>query len=154
MILAALPRTALFPAARASHRHLGRTLLAAGLVASGAAGATDVTFEVTGLESAQGQVLVALYDEGSFLKKPVKAMRLASVAGKVSGSLGAIPEGAYALTVVHDENANGKLDRNMIGMPTEKYGFSNNPSLFGPPAFKDARIEITGAAQRISVVLR
>ena len=37
-----------------------------------------------------------------------------------------IPPGKYALAVIHDENMNGKLDTNPIGIPKEGYGFSNN----------------------------
>jgi uncharacterized protein (DUF2141 family) len=36
-----------------------------------------------------------------------------------------IPPGTYALAVIHDENMNGKLDTNFLGMPKEGYGFSN-----------------------------
>jgi uncharacterized protein (DUF2141 family) len=37
-----------------------------------------------------------------------------------------IPPGTYALAVIHDENANGKLDTSWLGIPTEGYGFSND----------------------------
>ena len=37
-----------------------------------------------------------------------------------------IPPGTYALAVIHDENMNGKLDTNWLGIPTEGYGFSND----------------------------
>lgn len=49
----------------------------------------------------------------------------------------------YALVVYQDFNKNGKLDRNWIGLPSEPYGFSNNPStLFGPPSFQKAAFEL------------
>lgn len=37
-----------------------------------------------------------------------------------------MPPGTYAAAVIHDENSNGKLDTNFIGVPTEGYGISNN----------------------------
>ncbi len=37
-----------------------------------------------------------------------------------------MPPGTYAAAVIHDENSNGKLDTNFLGMPTEGYGISNN----------------------------
>ncbi len=37
-----------------------------------------------------------------------------------------IPPGRYALAVIHDENMNGKLDANWLGVPKEGYGFSND----------------------------
>lgn len=36
--------------------------------------------------------------------------------------------GVYAVSVLHDENVNGKLDKNLIGVPKEGYGVSNNPN--------------------------
>jgi len=129
-------------------------LLAAALATAGPALATDVTFEVTGIDSRTGHILVVLYDEASFLRKPVKAVRLDPAPGAVSGVFRDVPEGAYAITAIHDENDNGKLDSNLIGIPTERYGFSNNPSLWGPPRFTDARVAIAGATQRLSIQLR
>jgi uncharacterized protein (DUF2141 family) len=47
-----------------------------------------------------------------------------------------IAPGTYALAVVHDENMNGKIDTNWLGIPTEGYGFSNNAKVFlSPPSF-------------------
>ncbi|WP_139135269.1 DUF2141 domain-containing protein [Roseivirga sp. 4D4] len=43
----------------------------------------------------------------------------------------------YAITIYHDANSNGKLDTNFLGLPKERYGFSNNPrTTFGPPSFE------------------
>jgi uncharacterized protein (DUF2141 family) len=50
-----------------------------------------------------------------------------------------IPPGTYALAVVHDENMDGKLDANWLGVPTEGYGFSNDAKAFlGAPSFSAA----------------
>ena len=37
-----------------------------------------------------------------------------------------VAPGAYAIAVMHDENGDGKLDKNFFGVPTEGYGVSNN----------------------------
>jgi len=37
-----------------------------------------------------------------------------------------VEPGTYAIAVVHDENGNGKLDKNFVGVPSEGYGVSNN----------------------------
>jgi uncharacterized protein (DUF2141 family) len=48
--------------------------------------------------------------------------------------------GYYAIRVFHDENSNGKLDLNFLGIPTEEYGYSNNVSAwFGPPEWEKAK---------------
>lgn len=47
--------------------------------------------------------------------------------------------GDYAIKAFHDENADGELDTNFLGIPIENYGFSNNASgMFGPPSWDDA----------------
>lgn len=48
--------------------------------------------------------------------------------------------GIYAIRVFHDENSNGQLDSNFLGIPTEDYGYSNNvSSWFGPPSWEKAK---------------
>lgn len=48
--------------------------------------------------------------------------------------------GEYAVRVFHDENRDGKLDTNFLGIPTEDYGYSNNASgWFGPPSWDKAK---------------
>lgn len=56
-----------------------------------------------------------------------------------------IPPGTYALAVVHDENMNGKLDVNWLGIPIEGYGFSNDAkALLGAPSFSAASFPYNG----------
>jgi uncharacterized protein (DUF2141 family) len=56
-----------------------------------------------------------------------------------------IPPGTYALGVIHDENLNGKLDTNWLGIPTEGYGFSKDAkALLGPPSFSAASFPYDG----------
>jgi uncharacterized protein (DUF2141 family) len=54
-----------------------------------------------------------------------------------------IPPGTYALVVIHDENSNGKLDTNWLGVPREDYGFSNDAKgLLGGPSFSAASFPV------------
>lgn len=117
--------------------------------------ATEVTFEVTGIASTEGHVMVALYDEAGFLKKTVTATRLKPSGGSVSGTFGDVPAGVYAVVAFHDENGNGKLDFNPIGIPLEKTGFSRDAQgVMGPPSFADSKFEVSGAAKAIIVTVR
>lgn len=55
-----------------------------------------------------------------------------------------LPPGRYAIAVLHDENSNHKLDRNMMGWPKEGFGFSNNPKVnLSAPSFDKAVMQIT-----------
>ena len=111
---------------------LATALPAAALPAT--ATATELSFEVTGAEAEGGHVIVALYDEASFLRKPIKAFRLKP--GKtLAGTFGDVPPGIYAVSVIHDENDNGRLDFNAVGMPMEKYGFPYGTQSFVPPMY-------------------
>lgn len=136
-----------------------RPLLAAlGLLLGGAALAADMELEVQGIASAEGQVMVAAYaDPAQWLRgKPVAmAMVPASTQreGRLLLTLRDLPEGRVALSVFHDRNGNGRLDQNLMGLPTEPYGFSNNATgNFGPPAFEPASFEVK-AGQRATLRL-
>lgn len=132
-----------------------RSLLAVAfaLLATLPAAATIVTVEISGVESADGEIRVGLYDEAQFLKKPLQVVRVKPAKGTVTGTFD-IAEGAYALSVIHDVNGNGKLDRNVLGIPKEPYGFSSNPTLFGAPTFDKVRVEIRGDKQVVPIRLR
>jgi uncharacterized protein (DUF2141 family) len=66
----------------------------------------------------------------------------------------AIAPGTYALAVVHDENMNGKLDTNWLGVPTEGYGFSNDAkTLIGPPSFSAASLPYDGQNLDLTISL-
>jgi uncharacterized protein (DUF2141 family) len=55
-----------------------------------------------------------------------------------------LPAGRYAIAVIHDENSNHKLDRNMIGIPKEGFGFANNPKVtLSAPSFDKAAMQVT-----------
>lgn len=56
--------------------------------------------------------------------------------------------GEYAVSAYYDENANGELDTNFFGIPSEAVGFSNSPSSsFGPPGFEESRFEFYGSGR-------
>lgn len=65
-----------------------------------------------------------------------------------------IPPGTYALAVVHDENMNGKLDTNLLGIPKEGYGFSNDAkALLGAPTFSAASFPYDGQYLELTISL-
>jgi uncharacterized protein (DUF2141 family) len=55
---------------------------------------------------------------------------------------------------MHDENMNGKLDKNFVGAPKEGYGASNNPKKrMGPPKFDEAKFSLNKPEQTIEIKL-
>jgi uncharacterized protein (DUF2141 family) len=66
-----------------------------------------------------------------------------------------IPPGTYALAVVHDENMNGKLDTNWLGIPKEGYGFSNDvKALLGAPSFSATSFQYDGGTLDLTISLQ
>jgi uncharacterized protein (DUF2141 family) len=54
-----------------------------------------------------------------------------------------LPPGDYGIVVLHDENENRKLDRNIFGFPKEGFGFSNNPHVgLAAPPFASAVVHV------------
>lgn len=75
-------------------------------------------------------------------------------AGARALAIEGLPPGTYAMAVMHDENANRRLDT-FAGVPTEGFGFSRNPAVrFGPPRFDAARFAVGGEATVQQVRMR
>ncbi|NGZ87160.1 DUF2141 domain-containing protein [Duganella aceris] len=133
-------------------------LIAAALIAAALspAGAAELTIAIDGVSSAEGQILVALYDSAdSFRGKPLRAQSAPATAGAMQLRIKDLPPGDYAFAVYHDANGNGKLDRNLLGMPSEDYAFSNNAAgKRGPPEFEQARFALPPGGATNAVNLR
>jgi len=124
--------------------------------ASALSAAANLTIAVDGVQSADGQVLVALYNSaGTFLGKPMRAVAVPAAVGKVKLEVKDLPEGDYAFALYHDANGNQTLDKNMIGMPSEDYAFSNDAmGRRGPPTFEAARFRVPAAGATVAINLR
>lgn len=118
--------------------------------------AADLTIHIDDVKRAAGQVMVALYNnEGSFMKTPLAASSAAAVQGSTTIVFKDLPAGDYAFSVLHDANGNGKMDRNLVGIPSEDYAFSNNAvGKMGPASYADARFTLPAAGAVVRVSLR
>jgi uncharacterized protein (DUF2141 family) len=66
-----------------------------------------------------------------------------------------VPYGSYAVQAYHDENGNRRLDRNLLGAPSEPYGFSNDARRsFGPPSYKEAEFTLSSHAMTLEIRVR
>jgi uncharacterized protein (DUF2141 family) len=97
-----------------------------------------------------GSVRCGLFRRSGWLKKPLRA---AAAPGNASPALCVFEDvapGTYGISAFHDQNDNQKLDTNLIGVPVEDYGASNNArGVFGPPSFDDARFAYTDGTKRL-----
>jgi len=65
-----------------------------------------------------------------------------------------LPYGEYAITGFQDTKNNGKLDTNLLGIPSEPVGTSDNPKLMGMPKWKDAVFPVNQPKQEVTVALK
>lgn len=122
------------------------SLLAVLLTSAFTAQAHTLTVNIDQITEQTGKLHVALYRGEQSYQQGKDAV--AAVVKAVSGDTQQLvfedlADGEYAIKIMHDANDNGKLDRNMMGIPSEGYGFSNNAGQFGPASFEDAAFAVT-----------
>jgi len=122
-------------------------------------GRSDLLVEVSGFSDSQGECLVAVYDNPSAFNKIDQSTvrQTEAVTGDlVRFTVDDVSADSIAIAAFHDQNKNGRLDKNALGIPTEGYGFSNNPvSTFGPPSFETAKVsDWKHATQPIRILLK
>ena len=122
---------------------------------------TRLIVEIQGLRSEAGQILAALYQgPDGFPNNDAKALRKGVVRikdGAATLMFDHLPPADYAVSILHDENDNGKVDTGLFGIPKEGFGFSANPKLrYGTPPFKEASFSLAGdkTEQRIVIHLK
>ncbi len=118
--------------------------------------AADLTVEIKGVNSANGQIYIGLYDKAEgWMKGGFKNVETAAKKDRVIYEFKDLPEGVYAISLYHDENGNGKFDSNLVGMPIEPYGFSNDAmGNFGPPTFEQAKFKLDSAKKTVTLNLK
>lgn len=132
-----------------------RTLaLAAAFCVAGSASAASIEVRVQGV-TAKGKVLVAVCDKTTFLKDCAYSGSAPAKAGETVVTVDGVPTGSWAVLSYQDENDNGKLDRNVLGIPKEPYAFSRDArGRFGPPSFEDAAFELRDEKAVTTIKLR
>lgn len=106
----------------------------------------QLTIEIKNIPSTKGNLFIGLYqpkDEFPIFGKQYIG-KIVPVTGKtMTYSFKDLPQGEYAFAIYHDENKNNKLDKNLLGVPTEYYGFSNNARrTFSAPSFEEASFDL------------
>lgn len=118
-----------------------------------------IRVEITGLRNNNGYVLVSVFKEGNgFPDQAEKAVRKAKLGinnRKAAIVFNDIQPGQYAISILHDENGDQKMNTNGLGIPKEGYGFSNNVTgAFGPPSFKRASFKFNGDLSAVTIKTR
>jgi len=119
------------------------------------ASAASIEVKVQGVTGGKGKVLVAVCDKATFLKDCKYSASAPALQGETTVTVRDVPAGTWAVLSYQDANDNGKLDRNVLGIPKENYGFSRDArGRFGPPSFEDAAFVLQEEQIVSTVVLR
>ncbi len=105
--------------------------------------AADLTMHVTNISEVTGNLYWKIFDSAQSYQSDSDAVMAGTSqvgADSMRLTLHDMPPGEYAVKLFHDANSNGQLDSNLLGIPTEGYGFSNDAGRFGPPEFEEAAV--------------
>ncbi len=138
------------------------SILAAAAGVGGTARATcpGIHVRVLNIRNSLGTVDCALFDSPSGFPTDTLRSAIRLTAMKVPERTAhcdfeEVPPGKYALVVLHDENMNGRIDYNWLGVPREGYGFSNDArGTLGAPSFAQAAFVYDGKTLDLSISLR
>jgi uncharacterized protein (DUF2141 family) len=105
-----------------------------------------LSIHISGISNIKGSLFIAVFratDDFPVFGKQFKGI-IKEVEGKSQNyTFDNLPEGEYALAIYQDVNRNKILDKNLLGIPTEIYGFSNNARRnFSAPSFQEAKFKL------------
>ena len=115
----------------------------------------SLTIEVNGATPGKGQAICSLFTSAeTYLKQPmVKFTKPIDSNGQAQFKIDNLEPGIYAVSVIYDEDNNGKLNTGLFGIPTELVGMSNNArGRFGPPSYEKAAFVLQDS-KTISITL-
>lgn len=116
----------------------------------------ELAIEVENIKKSGGNFMVAVFDRPEKFMSDQACSSLVTPVGSGGSQklrLTVNKPGVYAVCMFQDLNGNGKLDRNRLGIPSEPYGFSNNPATFwGPPDFDETSFQFKGEKEEAVII--
>ncbi len=103
-----------------------------------------IKVEVSNIKNEKGIIYIGIYNNPTTFPKVdvILDKRIKAEKTTVSYTFENVKVGNYTVAIYHDEDENGKINRYFFGMPSEHYGFSRNPSVFGLPKYEDCDFEL------------
>ena len=128
----------------------------ASLLISAQAFSADVTVTLTGIKQLKGKLYLVVYDSQATLQRHKDSVekRIIQV-NETSHKLifSDLEQGEYGILVFQDLDGDQMLNKNLFGVPSEPYGFSNNPQLMGPPKFSEIKFTVNDSNIQITINL-
>ncbi|MBI1308171.1 MAG: DUF2141 domain-containing protein [Bacteroidetes bacterium] len=111
---------------------------------------------ITGLRNSKGKIGWMLYNSAENFPKegkpPYKSGTIHLSKNTTVIEISNLPFGTYAVAILHDENDNGKMDKNFFGLPEEGFGFSNNPTIgMSAPKFSDCSFSFKASGYSVGI---
>ena len=118
----------------------------------------SVEVDISGVRNARGNVLVCLTTDPKAFPdcgRDPKSRKLSLPArATLTARFDQVPAGTYAIALIHDENANNRMDLALF-LPKEGFGMSRNPKIgMGPPKFKNAQFTVAGETVKLPITMR
>jgi len=121
---------------------------------------STLIIHLTGFRNAKGKVNIALFRDGKGFPmdsaSAVESQRLEIDPKTLTATavFADLPQGGYAVAVLHDENLTGKMDYDASGIPLTGYGISNNPDTSqGPPTPESAMVAVNQPETKTDIKL-
>jgi len=121
----------------------------------------DLVINLENIKTSEGMIWLALYDseENLFVKdksilKGIRVDDAGELTGKLTVKMDKVLFGTYALAIYHDIDNDGKLNQNILGIPTEPYAFARKPkSKWRAPRYKELTFDFSETDQEITTKL-
>lgn len=135
-------------------KSIGASVVAFSLLSSpveATVNAISLVVRVDNVRAGGGPVRVAMFSSANWLgSTATDAEETDAIASSVRLNLTAPAAGRYGFAIYQDTNRDGRLNRNIVGLPTEPVAFSNNAVIrFGPPSFQDAAVSIAHESETV-----
>jgi uncharacterized protein (DUF2141 family) len=144
-------------ASPSSHSSLEEGLEVKELPAASGASADTLRVTVSGMKARQGNLRIAVFDEAHRDEFPegkyLHGAEVPATAEQLTVEIPAVEAGKYAIAVFQDLNENGKLDKNVLRIPKEPYGFSGAWKR-GGSSFKKALFSTADVEFSVSIKLK
>lgn len=114
----------------------------------------SLTLEIAGVKKQGGKIYISFFNcEKSFDERKAYLSMVANPIAETVFAPIVLPSGEYVISMYQDNNGNGELDTNILGIPKEPFGFSNYNGKSAPGNFKKHKVIVNETTKRMSVYL-